>query len=402
MEPKIIKTDAEYSAALKAIERLWDAEPGTRDGERAELWTLLIEDYERQHFPIDLPDPVSAIKFRMEQAGLKAKDLIPYIGSAGKVSEVLSGKRTLSLSMIRALHEGLGIPAEVLLGKQKTSIPSEVPGIDWDRLPIAEMRSRGWFADFSGSLGDARQRAEELIRGMVSSISFNELQPVRLRCKVRDGGTQDDHALFAWHLRILSLCEYEELQAFQPGTICENFIHDLVHFSAFDEGPCLARKWLNQYGVHLIVEPHLKKTHLDGAAMWHRGHPVVALTLRYDRLDNFWFTLAHELAHLALHITEPSLDSFMDDIVSRSDNKEEAEADQLATSSLIPDEEWNNWYHGRKAPAATVRAFAKRLRVHPCLVAGRIRREKNDYRLYNAMVNKVSVRHTLGVADQFE
>lgn len=117
MKPKIIRNELDYAAALERVSALMerDPEPLSPEGEELELLALLIEHYEKEAFPIDLPDPISAIQFRMEQQGLKAKDLIPYIGSASKVSEVLSGQRELSKTMIRNLVNGLGIPAEVLL-----------------------------------------------------------------------------------------------------------------------------------------------------------------------------------------------------------------------------------------------------------------------------------------------
>ena len=115
MKIRILKNEAEYEAALAEIERLMESPKP--DVDRLELLGLLVSDYEDKHYQIDMPDPVEAITFRMEQMGLTRKDLERYIGSRSKVSEVLSGKRRLSLSMIRALHEGLGIPAEVLLGR---------------------------------------------------------------------------------------------------------------------------------------------------------------------------------------------------------------------------------------------------------------------------------------------
>lgn len=115
MKAKLIKTEADYHAALSRIEAIFDAKLGTSKGDELELLTTLVEMYEEKQFPIGLPTPLEAIRFRMEQGGLKAKDLIPYIGSASKVSEVLSGKRSLSLAMIRNLVHGLGVPAEVLL-----------------------------------------------------------------------------------------------------------------------------------------------------------------------------------------------------------------------------------------------------------------------------------------------
>jgi HTH-type transcriptional regulator/antitoxin HigA len=139
MNTKIIKTEQEFNAAVARLEELMDAEPGSPQEEELELLGLLIDEYQKQHYPIPLPDPIEAIKFRMEQQGLTRKDIIPYIGSQSKVSEVLNRKRPLSLSMIRALEKGLGIPAEVLL--QPTGVRSRPavrgfahPGGQPDRL----------------------------------------------------------------------------------------------------------------------------------------------------------------------------------------------------------------------------------------------------------------------------
>ena len=115
MKPRMIKTEEDYETALARVEQIFSALPGTPKGDELELLLLLIENYEDRAFPMELPDPVAAIRFRMEQQDLKPKDLIPFIGSKSKVSEVLSGQRSLSLSMIRKLTTGLGIPAIVLL-----------------------------------------------------------------------------------------------------------------------------------------------------------------------------------------------------------------------------------------------------------------------------------------------
>lgn len=396
MEPKLIKTEAEYQAALGALESLWDAAPGTPEGNAAEVWTVLIEKYEREQYPIDLPDPVSAIKFRMEQADLKAKDLVPFIGSPAKVSEVLNGKRSLSLNMIRSLRDGLGISADVLLGKAKRNLPEEIPGMEWDRFPLAEMLKRGWFVNFQGTLREARQQAEELIRGMVESVSFPQLQPALLRCNVRSGGRMDRYALLAWQLRAHALCEGEALPEYVPGTIDAVFINDLVHLSALDDGPQLAREYLAKFGIYLVVEPHLPKTHLDGAAMWHGNRPLVGLTLRYDRLDHFWFTLVHELAHLALHIPAAGDDAFLDDDLEKRGDVREDEADDLAADCLIPRAEWASWISIQNTNRVAVRRLAKKLRIHPSIVAGRVRREQKNYRILTSLVSQ-PVRECLGV-----
>jgi HTH-type transcriptional regulator/antitoxin HigA len=116
MDIRPIKTKRDYQCALARVEELMDAKPGTPGGDELDVLATLVEAYEDKHFPIDAPDPVEAILFRMEQMGLTRKDLEPYLGSRHRVSEVLNRKRALSLSMIRRLHKGLRIPLENLIG----------------------------------------------------------------------------------------------------------------------------------------------------------------------------------------------------------------------------------------------------------------------------------------------
>ena len=119
-EVRPIRTKADYRAALKEIERLWDARPGTRDGDAVDILTTLVEAYEARHYPIAPPDPIAAIEFMMEQKGISRRDLEPAIGSRGRVSEVLTRKRPLTLPMVRSLGALLGIPAEILVRPYRT------------------------------------------------------------------------------------------------------------------------------------------------------------------------------------------------------------------------------------------------------------------------------------------
>lgn len=114
-ELKPIRSEADYDEALAEVERLWGSKLGTPDGDRLDILATLIEAYEDKHYPMDPPDPIEAIKYRMEQQGLTRKDLEPMIGTRTRVAEVLNGKRNLSISMIRNLHAKLGISAEVLI-----------------------------------------------------------------------------------------------------------------------------------------------------------------------------------------------------------------------------------------------------------------------------------------------
>ena len=115
---KPIHTPADHAAALSRIESLWNAEPGTRDGDTLDVLATLVDAYERQHTPILPSDPVEAIKFRLEQQGKSRKDLEPILGTRARVSEILSGRRALSLAMIRGLHRVLRVPLEVLVAER--------------------------------------------------------------------------------------------------------------------------------------------------------------------------------------------------------------------------------------------------------------------------------------------
>jgi len=110
-----VKTEKDYDTALARIEDLWGAEPGTPEGDELDVLLALVGVYEDENHPVPPPSPIGAIRFVMEQKGLKQSDLIPYLGSRPRVSEILNGKRSLTLRMIRSLHSGLGIPADILI-----------------------------------------------------------------------------------------------------------------------------------------------------------------------------------------------------------------------------------------------------------------------------------------------
>lgn len=390
MKPKVIKTEAQHRAALARIEEIFDAKPGTAEGDELELLGTLVDLYEKEAFPIDAPDPVTAIQFRMEQQGLKPKDLVPYMGSASKVSEVLSGQRGLSVNMMRNLVEGLGIPPKVFLTKPKVA---SARTRDINNLPWPEMCKRGWLA-FKGSSGQAKPHAPELLAAFVSKVDLNRLSPARLRQRVRSGSEMNPYALIAWQIRIQNLALDEKLsQSYQKGVVNLEFVQELAKLSYFEEGPKLAKEFLNKSGVHFVAERHLPHTFLDGAAIkLPDGAPLVALTLRFDRLDNFWFTLAHELAHVALHLDKGESDPFFDDLTSEHKNQAEKDADEFACEALIPKKAWKKARLSERCEPAKVRAFAEKLRINPAIPAGRIRFENDDYTLCSQLVGNGKVR----------
>jgi HTH-type transcriptional regulator/antitoxin HigA len=393
---RVIHTDAEHAEALEALNRLLvlDPEPGTREAEELELLALIVESYEKERFPIAPPDPVDAIRFRMDQAGLSQKDLVPFMGSKSRVSEVLAGKRPLTLSMIRALHEGLGIPAEVLLQRSPDAEPdSEAESFEWSHMPVREMAKRGWL---KATPEELRCHAGDLAQRWFASVG--QPQPAalfRTSRHTRSAREMDRYALTAWTARVLQLAAVQRGGAeAKPVSITAQFMAEVAHLSVLDNGPAAARDYLAKHGIALVVEPHLRKTYLDGAAILGDG-PVIGLTLRYDRLDNFWFTLMHELAHLALH-ANAGADAYYDDLDATSEpDSRENEADGLATDALIPKTEWGAW--AKDAPHSTcdVEAFAQSVRVHPAVVAGRLQHETGDFKSFSRTLGHRRVRRVL-------
>lgn len=393
---KPIKTEADYETVLKRIEQLMDAESDTTEADELDVLTTLVEAYEEQHYPMNLPDPIAAINFRMEQAGLSQRDLIPYIGSRSKVSEVLTGKRSLTLSMIRALHEHLNIPAEVLLQEPNATLPETPEDIDWSQYPIKEIAKRGWVENGP----NVADRAEEIIRGLIDRAGGFDTA-LKMFCRKNDGvrrnAKMDPYALQAWGLKLLAIANETPLPAkYEPSSITDEFIQEMVRLSWSEAGPRLAKEYLANHGIHLIYLPHLPKTHLDGAALrLADGSPVIGLTLRYDRLDNFWFSLCHELAHHQLHLEGSDSDyAFFDDLSldpSEEDRKEQ-EADEKAKNLLIPPDIWQEaGLLDRSSPSAVV-ALAQRLQINPAIIAGRIRKEKGNYRILTHYVGNNKVR----------
>jgi len=385
---KLIKTDQEHEQALERLMSLMDLdpEPDSADADELDVLALLIEKYEQEHYPIDLPDPVDAIKFRMDQQGLVQKDLIPFIGSASKVSEVLNGRRSLSLNMIRKLSGGLGISADVLI---REPVQKSVSGqeVDWQAFPLAHMRKRGYFEGFAGSLQELREYAAEQVGQFLSGIKEGfSLQPAMLRTSAHlrsNNKETDTYALWAWQAKVLKLAQDESLEShYELGTVNLEFMRRLAHESWSDNGPLIAKEYLNKHGIHLILEPHLPKTYLDGAVCkTEQGRPVIAMTLRHDRLDNFWFTLMHELAHIALHL-DGNESWFIDDLDESGTDPMEQEADKLAQEALVPEEFWVSasptFYDPQKLEEA-----AKQLNISPCILAGRLRHEAGDHQLFN-------------------
>jgi HTH-type transcriptional regulator/antitoxin HigA len=399
---KVIKSDEEYKAALQEIENLMSGDPtsGSPEGDHLELLGLLIDDYESKKLEKHLPDPIDAIRFRMEQQNLSRRDLMPFIGSRSKVSEVLARKRPLTLSMIRALHSGLGIPAKVLLQSQM-ELTLDENSVDWTCFPIREMLARGWLAPFANL--DSKSRAEEIMHRFFGGLgpTKSAVAFYRQARSIRSARSVDQFALVAWTARIAMRARNAPVKpTFRHRSVTLQFMREVAKLSSFETGPKLAVEYLSKYGISLVIEPQLPSTYLDGCAvLLDLNLPVIGMTLRHDRIDNFWFCLMHELAHIALHLGDGS-DQFFDDLdLEENNDPRENQADELAGEALIPEAEW------RRSPASRIRTpeavllLARQLGIHPAIVAGRMRHHFRSYRVLNQFVGHGQVRRLFGEVD---
>jgi HTH-type transcriptional regulator/antitoxin HigA len=384
MMVKPIRTESDYEANLKRIEHLIDAEPGTPDGDELDIIATLIERYENERFPIAAPTPLAAIRFRMDQEGLTPKDLEPFIGSRARVSEVLSGTRPLSIDMIRALHQHLGIPAEVLIRtearvEQKAGAQLSKPAAkqlsDWKLLLPKET--------FEAYMARALGGAPALAR-------------LRKTRTLRTNAKTDPAAIQAWCAGVLLRSqEVEVTDSFDAEAITIDVVRSLAKLSLYDDGPQRVRAALSKLGIIMVILPHLLGTHLDGAAMRRSdGIPVIALTLRRDRIDNFWFTLLHELAHVVFHLGEDKF-FILDDLEIGSSEEIEEHADRLAQEALVPKDLWATFNNGAYTSLSDILEFARRAEVSPAIIAGRWQKQNRDFRKFSKLLGHGAVRAQL-------
>jgi len=371
-----IRSQEDYTTALERASLLISKnDPKSLD--ELEILQALIEQWERARYEIPAPTPLEAIRFRMSHDGLKPRDLEPYLGSRSRVSEVLSGNRPLSIDMIRALHRHLGIPAESLIGS----------GDDEDLKPQQPSKAALDKLKTFGVMKPHEEFSAFLARAFQNSAPAAMLRKTRTK---RTNAKTDFVAVQGWCSAVLIKASAQKVE--RTKTSCRPaFGRELAQLSVHSNGPALARDALAEKGIVLISLEHLPGTFLDGAALRREdGTPVIALTLRHDRVDNFWFTLLHEYAHVCYHLNSETR-VILDDLEVKSTEDIESEADEFARTSLIPQPLW----HRIESPDLTLEEItdiAAEARIHPAIVAGRWQRDHNDYRRFSKMLGRGEVR----------
>ena len=258
---------------------------------------------------------------------------------------------------------------------------------DWSKLPSRHMAKRGWIP--KGSEEDLIVQARDYVREMLGP----NLSRAHHRKKLRSDSKLNEYHLMAWQARIIELSldiiAQREVVSYEFD---ERHMKSLRSMTTRRTGPVEAREFLLSKGVVLVTEPHLPRTYLDGMAMLlNNGTPIIGLTLRHKRVENFWFTLFHEIGHVLLHLKKGLVFDFFDQEDARCNDNLEKQADHFAVEKLIPDSEWRNSLAPYVASDEAVTIDAEKLGVHPAIVAGRIRKEREDFQLLSALVSRDKV-----------
>ena len=297
---------------------------------------------------------------------------------------------------VRSLNKHLGIPADVLIRQPQEALPKGLSDMDFSRFPFREMEKRGAFRGFGAEQEGIGDKAEEAIRWLVGRVGgFSAVPQFALRKNdgMRLNAKLNRYALLGWSLQVLlEASEMSTPPRFNADSLSDKFIETLVALSVLDDGPRHARDYLSKAGIVLVVLKHLAHTYLDGAVFLRKaGSPVIALTLRYDRLDNFWLVLLHELGHLKLGHLSAESSWIADDLdLAGSDSSQEREADDFAAKAILPDD--FELDKREEISAVEIVEYARTHGVHPALVAGRIQHTKKDFRTFANLVGRGEVR----------
>ncbi len=324
--------------------------------------------------------------------GLTQKDLADLLGIKEQQVQRYESEeyRSANLRRLSDVAKVLGLSlsgvAEFQTKPEKTAVE-----LDWNRFPIKEMYRRGWFRDFSGSINAALAEADSIVERFVREVVRRPALAYH-RKRIRTGSALDQYALLAWECRVLMLAKDRPPKiAFNRARLDAEWLRSTVQISRQEDGPARMKEWLSNVGITLVVEPCLPGTHLDGAALLHDDVPIIGMTLRYDRLDNFWFVLLHEIAHVMKHLRKGKTEDIFDDLDAAPDDFEK-EADEIAGQSLIPDEAWETALARYLRTADSITTLAQDLKISPAIVAGKIRHEASNYVILSDMVGLGEVR----------
>jgi HTH-type transcriptional regulator/antitoxin HigA len=341
--------------------------------------------------------PGRILSRELEARGWQQRDLAAIMNRPVQaINEIVHGQKQITPETARELGAALGTSPELWLNLEtnyrlqiakRESREKEIGrrGKFYALAPIAELQKRGWIK----SSQDINKLEESLLIFLgMSSIDA----PLRLSANLRRSNINGPElaALNAWVKRVEHLASKRQARTFNRTRLTEH-IPELLALATRGEDVKHVRDWFENMGVRFVIVPHLAKTYLDGAALDCDGMPVIALTLRHDRIDAFWFTLMHELAHIVANHDGILLDNFEDEEMKLQ--KHEVQANKLARDWLIPSVEYENFVRhlGDHVSRSKVEDFARSINRHPGIVLGRLQYENYvPYKNMRALLSKVS------------
>lgn len=414
----MIYSDKQYSISSGELNKLKDALAATVDEQREDAWLQEIEvnglksqiaeiEAEIAHYDLLKAGEITFAKSHSLDAlpnilvqariatGMSQSELARELGL--KPQQVqryeatnymgASLSRLIEVSKILNVHTAGGFETDK---DQRGSVFSwyELDDIVWQEFPAQEMVKRKWFDLPHGA------NLIERLKSYFVDAAGPQFATALHRKKMRGATVPNEYALLAWQARILERARNRIAQQAIPSfRLDDQWLPELVALTKLEDGPRRARSLLASKGILLVTEEHLPGTYLDGAAMLSAtDHPVIGLTLRHDRLDNFWFVLFHELGHVFRHLNDGLRYDFFDDDSSDTADRVEFEADQYALNSLIPDELWDQCLSRFALSEESVRLDAETLGIDISIIAGRIRRERGDYTILTDLVGHRKVR----------
>lgn len=261
---------------------------------------------------------------------------------------------------------------------------SDVEDVVWKQFPAREMAKRGWF--------DVPRKSNvyQLARDYFMRVAGAQFVSAYHRKKMHGASVPNEYALLAWQARVLERAKTVVDERSPTEFMADDrWLGELMPLTRRKDGPKRAQELLLSKGIVLVTEKHLSGTYLDGGAMLDpEGRPVIGLTLRFDRMDNFWFVLMHELGHVFLHLMDGLRYDFFDEEETSNDDRIEREANAFAFERLIPNAKWDKCLSRFTLSEEAVQIDAKNLGIDASIIAGRIRKERDDFTILANLIGQ--------------
>lgn len=354
---------------------------------------------ERKRIPARLVPPGRILKRELDARGWAQKDLAAILGRPEKsISAIVCGKKQITPDTAIVLGEAFGTSADLWMNLEsnyRLRLAQRERNMDevhrrsrlFELLPFREIVKRGWVHKEA-----CIEDQEQVVCQLLGISTLNEKPNLAVSFRGTKDKEPDELSCIAWIKQVENLVRRQSVKKFDRDLFVRDGIPKLLKFAVNAKDVKHIRSLLAEYGVHFTILIHLPKTYLDGAAFYLENKPVVALTLRYDRIDYFWFTLMHELAH----IVDNHEGVFLDNLKGVSVAQEEKSANRKAEEWLIPSSSLDCFIEANASRFSTekIRDFASSISLHPGVVLGRLQREEHvklvNYSSFRELLEKIS------------